>query len=64
MTDTIPWPIELQALIREGYRCRQCRVSVLEEHDRRIVLVKPYATPELINVATMCLRCARSHDPT
>lgn len=57
----ISWPVEVQALVASGYRCRNCRTAVVADDERRVVLVNDRAPPELSNIAVLCQRCAQHH---
>lgn len=58
----IPWRVELQAVLRDGYVCRRCRATVLGDDERRAVAIRPFAPLDLGNVLTYCRRCATDHD--
>lgn len=58
----IPWRIALQATVRDGYVCRRCKRTVLDDNDRRLVCVNRHYIPELANVLTLCERCAALHE--
>lgn len=57
----IPHRVALHATVRDGYRCRRCGATVLDDANRYLVLAKRNASPELHNVLTLCGRCAERH---
>ena len=58
----VPWPVQLEALVRDGYRCRRCKAIVVHDDERRVVALKHNRPIDAANAITACIRCADEHE--
>ena len=57
----LDWHGEIEVVVRDALACRRCTTPLLDDQDRRFVLIDPAAGDTLENVALVCCRCGCDH---